>query len=304
MTQSGATPLLSMLPAMMVFFRRTVPEPNFAPPPAPSAPSSTLEMLLVIVTLFICRVASECCTMPPAFVSVAFPLIVLFVIVKRAAGPEFRMPPPSVNAVFPLIVLPTMLITPPSLSTPPALPELAFPATALLVNASVPSFLTPLLEPLVIVVAVISTLAPDRIWNTVSRAPPSTMVSAAPAPVRVTSSVMSRSPVAAASSRIPAMVSVYVPAGRVIASAPARALASWMAARSVQKPEAAAQMPSPGETSTASAVLSTMKVLAFTGAGNGPAGSKTSNPAASSSAPSLPALCSTVFPNRRLRFTP
>ena len=48
-------------------------------------------------------------------------------------------------------------------------------------------------------------------------------------------------------------------------SAPARALVSWIAARSVQAPVAEAHTPLPGATSTASAVLSTVNVAANRG---------------------------------------
>jgi hypothetical protein len=59
--------------------------------------------------------------------------------------------------------------------------------------------------------------------NTRSMPPPSMIVLAAPAPVMVTAPLMSRSPVAARSSPrppIPPMVSVYVPAGMTMVSAP------------------------------------------------------------------------------------
>ena len=45
--------------------------------------------------------------------------------------------------------------------------------------------------------------------------------------------MISRSPFAAPFSPVPGIVSVYVPAGRTMVSAPARALASWMADRKV-----------------------------------------------------------------------
>ena len=88
------------------------------------------------------------------------------------------------------------------------------------------------------------------------------MVDVDPAPASTTLSVRSRSPVAAASSSCPAIVSVYVPAGTLIVSDPARAFASWIAARSVHTAPAVAQTPSPGVASTASAVESTLKVAA------------------------------------------
>src|SRR5579862_1337460 len=77
-------------------------------------------------------------------------------------------------------------------------------------------------------------------------------------------SLMSRSPVAAASSIRPGIESVYVPGGRLIVSAPECAFASWMAARSVHTAgtSAVAQVPSPGDASGWSSVLLTVKVLA------------------------------------------
>src|SRR5438128_1434565 len=84
-------------------------------------------------------------------------------------------------------------------------------------------------------------------------------VLAAPAPVIVKSSLMSRSPVAALFSTWPAIVSVYVPAGRIMVSWLGRAFASWIAARNVHSPAAVAHKPSPGLASRASAVLLTVK---------------------------------------------
>src|SRR5262249_29448256 len=78
----------------------------------------------------------------------------------------------------------------------------------------------------------------------------------------ITFEEMSRSPVAASFRNTRRIVSVYVPAGTMIISVPASALASWMAARSVQTPPAVAQMPSPGVASTASSVLLTENVAA------------------------------------------
>src|SRR2546425_290334 len=103
------------------------------------------------------------------------------------------------------------------------------------------------------------------VWNTRSIPFPSMIVLSGPAPVMLTSSVTSRSPVAAASSPCPAIVSTYVPAGTTIVSGPARAFASWIAARRVHELVAVAHLPSPGVASTASAVLLTVNVAATTG---------------------------------------
>ncbi len=108
--------------------------------------------------------------------------------------------------------------------------------------------------PLVMVTPESTSVAKLCTWNTRSIPPPLMVVKAAPAPVIVTllKTVMSRSPVAAASSPAPAMVSVKVPAGSAIVSSPGSAFASWMAARSVQmltNPRGvvdASQTPSPG----------------------------------------------------------
>src|SRR3954465_15849598 len=89
-------------------------------------------------------------------------------------------------------------------------------------------------------------------------APPSTIVVAAPPPLIVTLSVTSRSPVAAASSPAPAIVSVYVPAGSVMTSAPALPFAATIASRSEQS---ASQLPS-----LVSAIFVTRKVAAFANA--------------------------------------
>src|SRR5439155_2914315 len=74
---------------------------------------------------------------------------------------------------------------------------------------------------------------------------------------------MSRSPVAEASSPAPGMARTYVPRGTLMLSAPGRAFASWTAARSVHCPASVAHTPSPGLASTASAVLSTVKLAAM-----------------------------------------
>ena len=119
------------------------------------------------------------------------------------------------------------------------------------------------------------TIAKGRISNTLSMPPPSMIVEAAPAPLMVRLPLISKSPVAAASSPIPTMVKIWVPAGRVIVEGPARALASMMAARRVHFAEASAQAPSPGFISTVSAGLLTMKFAACAVGAKAPARIKT-----------------------------
>jgi hypothetical protein len=98
-----------------------------------------------------------------------------------------------------------------------------------------------------------------KMSKTRSRRPASTIVDVAPAPVIVTGPVMSRSPVAAASSPAPATVSVNVPAGTVMVSAPESAFAALIASRSVQPPAVVAHTPS-----VPSAVVLTTNVAACT----------------------------------------
>ena len=95
--------------------------------------------------------------------------------------------------------------------------------------------------------------------------PPSTIVLAAPAPMIVRLSVISKSPVAAASSPAPVSVSIYTPEGSVMTSTPGSAFASCTAARSVQVPVAVWHRPSPMLSSTRSDVSFTVNVAAQTG---------------------------------------
>src|SRR5262245_29027064 len=85
-----------------------------------------------------------------------------------------------------------------------------------------------------------------------------------PAPEIESGPVTSRSPEASVSVAARGIDSLYVPAGRMIASAPGRALVSCMAARSVQRPLAVLQTPSPGLASTSSDVVLTVKEAAGT----------------------------------------
>src|SRR5205823_2870122 len=83
-------------------------------------------------------------------------------------------------------------------------------------------------------------------------------VDGAPAPTMVRSSVMSRSPMAAAFSSEPPRLSTYVFASSSIVSAPGRALASMTAARSEVRPRLSAAIPLPGSASTESNVVLTV----------------------------------------------
>jgi hypothetical protein len=100
--------------------------------------------------------------------------------------------------------------------------------------------------------------------------PASTIVAPAPAPLIATLSVMSRSPVAMSFWLIGGIAIAYVPEGTSITSAPGRALASWIAARSVQEPVRVAQLPSPGRASTASLVLPTTNSAGLAAAASRP----------------------------------
>ncbi len=91
----------------------------------------------------------------------------------------------------------------------------------------------------------------------------SMIVFAEPAPSIVTSSVRSRSPVAASASSPPWMLSAYVPAGTTMESGPGEAFAAITASRSEQS---ASQLPS-----AVSAVLVTVNVAAAAGSATTPA---------------------------------
>ncbi len=192
--------------------------------------------------------------------------------------PALKMPPPSSLATLPLMVLVEMVadpagrkkgkpmaaevaIAPPFVAVLPIRVEsvsVREPAATLMAPPEPPPALLP-----VIVTPEMLRDSPTSTWKTRSMPAPSIVVAARPAPMMVTAPpppAMSRSPVMAASSLAPAMVRVKVPAIRVMVSSPARALASMIAARSVQaiKPPAE-QMPSPGLMSTASVPVVTVK---------------------------------------------
>ena len=114
--------------------------------------------------------------------------------------------------------------------------------------------------PLRIVTPVISSVARPPTVKTRSMPPPSMIVWEAPAPVMVSDSpkpLTFRSPPWNA-------VRMKMPAGNVIVSAPARAFASWIAARRVQAPGVAIpwQTPSPGSESASSKLALTVKAAA------------------------------------------
>src|SRR5438477_5024793 len=85
----------------------------------------------------------------------------------------------------------------------------------------------------------------------------------------VPTSLMSRSPVAAASSLRPGIESVYVPGGRLMVSSPECAFAAWMAARSVHTAgtSAVAQVVLATVALGWSSVLLTVKMVANVGVG-------------------------------------
>ena len=92
----------------------------------------------------------------------------------------------------------------------------------------------PSTRPPVTVTSAISVVTPEATSNTRSIPEPSISVCLAPAPWIVTLFVRSRSPVAAASSAAPAIVSRNRPAGMAIVSPPRPAFAALTASRSEQ----------------------------------------------------------------------
>ena len=99
----------------------------------------------------------------------------------------------------------------------------------------------------------------DNIWNPLSILLISIIELDGVAPLIVILEVTSKSPVAEASSLIPATERVMVPAGNVIVCAPPSALLSCIAALSGQLPNPSSQIPLPGFESTASTILFTTK---------------------------------------------
>ena len=181
---------------------------------------------------------------------------------------ELKIPPPRPSV--PSIPLPPSPPTrPPPEPTAPSVPFL--PAATLfrmVTEESVtwpPVFKIPPPSPAAwpcwIVTLEIDTL-PPRTWKTRSRLLPSMMVLVEPLPWMVRLLVMSRSPVALASSPAPAMVSVKVPTGRMILLAPPCASAAWMAERNEMCP--VASLPLPRFAATVSSVVLTLNVESTT----------------------------------------
>jgi hypothetical protein len=126
--------------------------------------------------------------------------------------------------------------------------------------------------PWVSVTSEIDAVASFWTWTTRSMFCASMTVVFDPAPRIVTSPVMSRSPVAHASSLLPFTVSLYFPAGRLICTGPPRRFAFWIAARSVTWSPgltgSASTWPSPRSKSAPSFVVLTSKTTGGTaGAG-------------------------------------
>ena len=98
----------------------------------------------------------------------------------------------------------------------------------------------------------------EDLENPIAGLLPSTTVRLDPLPLMVRLRVMSRSPVALASSFAPAIVNLIVPAGRLIVFEPPRASAAMMAERSEMWPEAS--LPVLRFAATVSSVVLTTKV--------------------------------------------
>ena len=203
--------------------------------------------------------------MPPPRPIVLLPLTVLRV---KESVPVLKIPPPP-----PLVLKPSRILSLTVVSISDRVPLFEMPppkfspvlsVTVLLVSVRVPAFRMPPAPapasglPFWIVTESMKTIAPRMTVSTLSMAPPSMMVVAFPAPSTVKSPVISISPVAFASSPVPPILSVYVPAGRVTMSAPGSALATPIASR---KEQSASQTPS-----LVSVALVTVNVAANAGA--------------------------------------
>jgi hypothetical protein len=171
---------------------------------------------------------------------------------------KLAMPPPWIAAVFCLTTTLVRLRVATSVPRPPfAMPP---PAT--------PSGL-----PLRMVMPDIDVVPLANTSNTRSIPLPSMIVLATPAPVMMTGSLMSRSPVAARSSPRPLMVSKYglALAGMTMVSTPLLAFEAWMAARSVQTTGAAVAQFVATAPFTRSCVLLTLNTFAAAWTGARPA---------------------------------
>src|ERR1051326_4234766 len=180
--------------------------------------------------------------MPPSSSEIELPLTVQLVIVN-VADPSTFTPPPSLLPPLPVIVMPFIASDPfVSTRTPPPSPCTLPPVIVKLLNVTLIAPSGGLNKP------------GSSTSNTRSTPPPFTIVPAA-FPLIVSESVMSRSPVAASASLRPLIVSVIVPAGRLITSAPdpaaqsdqvaALLFALMIASRSVQTPLFARESPVP-----------------------------------------------------------
>src|SRR5215510_9145647 len=199
--------------------------------------------------------------MPPPSLTARLPDRVLFVIVSV---PKFAMPPPSLAELPDRVLLvivsvpPKLPMPPPSPGTPPT-PMAELPDTVLLVTVSVPPSLrmppplgaelrdrvllvivsVPLLKmpppeppgnpPFEILRPLIDTVTPDAILNTWNELLPLTVSTLAPGPFIVTSCVI-------CGRALPSVIVPVTPAAKLMVSAPAIALASTIACRSVPVP--------------------------------------------------------------------
>ncbi len=205
-----------------------------------------------------------------------------------AVGPKLTTPPPPVVAMLNSTVTPSRSSGPAVTIPPPisaSLPSMAAPKTDSAPSLAIPppsaARLSRTRPPCTsTVVPAAARIPPPRslTWPSANTRSWSSRVAGActsktrsmPAaetewegPARsVKVSVTSRSPAAAESSPVPGMASTTA-RGCVVESCttwgPAKALASWMAARSEQVPTAVAQLPSPGTRSTPSRAVSTSK---------------------------------------------
>jgi hypothetical protein len=196
-----AAPDSAVLPNMVTLVRVTSESLSSAPPPPPSCPFN-------VTRLSVARVPFVKMPPPPQP-----PAQTLLLTVQSTSDrmSKFAMPPPCTVAVF--WVTTTLLRLSVAVFAP--MPPFAMPPPAAL-----PEFPLRIVSPEMDVVPFAKT-------SKIRSSPPaSTIVVPAPAPVMLTASVMSRSPVEARSSPRPARVNVKVPAGTTIVSTPLLAFAA------------------------------------------------------------------------------
>jgi len=273
--------------AKIVYLKLTFARLKKPPPPASA-------VLLLIVTPISVAIPSSCMIAAPE--AAELPKIVTLVRLTSESLPSPPPPPAELPlsvtrfsvAVSPLKTPPPMHPSPPQtlsltvtsmsettsmFEMPPPWISAVFCDTTTLVRLRVATFVPmppvrmppPAAEPglpLRIVTPEIDVVPLANTSNTRSSPPPSMIELVAPAPVMVTASVMSRSPVAAASSPRPAIVSVNVPAGMTMVSVPLFAFDAWMAARRVQTTGATVAQLVAVAPLGLSAVLLTVKVFA------------------------------------------